>query len=48
VKVTAEVEALMAKARHSLEVAARLLESGDFGDAAGKAYYPFSTRPRLC
>lgn len=37
--LTAEVEALMAKARHALEVATRLLKSGDFGDAAGKSYY---------
>jgi uncharacterized protein (UPF0332 family) len=39
VNLTAEVEALMAKARHALELAGRLLNSEDFGDASGKAYY---------
>jgi uncharacterized protein (UPF0332 family) len=39
VNLTAEVEALMAKARHALEVAEKLLASGDWGDAAGKSYY---------
>jgi uncharacterized protein (UPF0332 family) len=39
VNLTAEAEALMAKARHALEVAGRLLDSEDFGEAAGRAYY---------
>jgi uncharacterized protein (UPF0332 family) len=39
VNLTAEVEALMAKARHALEVATKLWDTGDFADAAGKAYY---------
>ncbi|MBI4794384.1 MAG: HEPN domain-containing protein [Deltaproteobacteria bacterium] len=37
--MTAEVEAFMDKARHALKVGAKLLDSGDFADAAGKAYY---------
>lgn len=37
--LTAEVEALMAKSRHALELAGRLLDSEDFGDAASRAYY---------
>lgn len=34
-----EVEALLVKARHALEVAERLRIGGDFPDAASKAYY---------
>jgi len=37
--LTPEVEALMIKARHALEVAEKLRAGGDFPDAAGKAYY---------
>lgn len=37
--LTTEVEALMTKARHALEVAEKLRAGGDFPDAAGKAYY---------
>ena len=37
--LTPEVEALMTKARHALEVAEKLRAGGDFPDAAGKAYY---------
>jgi uncharacterized protein (UPF0332 family) len=29
----------MAKARHALELAGRLLDGEDFGDAASRAYY---------
>ena len=36
--LTAEVEAFLDKARHALEVAAKLLDGGDFADAAGKGY----------
>jgi uncharacterized protein (UPF0332 family) len=39
VNLSAEVKALMTKARHALEVAGRLLDSEDFGEAAGRAYY---------
>lgn len=34
-----EVEAYRRKARHALEVADKLAAEGDYGDAAGKAYY---------
>ncbi len=37
--LTPEVEALLLKARHALEVAEKLRAGGDFPDAAGKAYY---------
>jgi uncharacterized protein (UPF0332 family) len=39
VNLTPEVEALMIKARHALEVSEKLQAGGDFPDAAGKAYY---------
>ena len=38
-KVTQEVEAYLAKARHALEVAKKLQAGDDYSDAAGKAYY---------
>lgn len=38
-KLTEEVEALLAKARHALEVSEKLLGSEDFPDSASKAYY---------
>ncbi len=37
--LTPEIEALLTKARHALEVAEKLRAGGDFPDAAGKAYY---------
>lgn len=37
--LASEVEALMTKARHALEVAEKLRTGGDFPDAAAKAYY---------
>jgi uncharacterized protein (UPF0332 family) len=39
VNLTPEVEALLTKACHALEVAEKLRAGGDFPDAAGKAYY---------
>jgi len=39
VNLTPEVEALMTKAIHALEVAEKLRAGGDFPDAASKAYY---------
>jgi len=39
VNLTAEVEGYLTKSRHALEVAEKLCATGDFGDAAGKAYY---------
>jgi len=39
VNLTMEVEAYLAKARHALEVAKKLMTGGDFADAAGKAYF---------
>jgi uncharacterized protein len=39
VKITPEVEAYLAKARHALEVADKLQHGDDYADAAGKAYY---------
>ncbi|MBM4275993.1 MAG: HEPN domain-containing protein [Deltaproteobacteria bacterium] len=38
-KLSMEVEAYLDKARHALEVTEKLMAGGDFGDAAGKAYF---------
>lgn len=48
--LTPEVEALMTKAHHALEVAEKLRAGGDFPDAAGKAYYAmfYSEGPISC
>ncbi len=38
-KLTPEVEALMIKASHALEVSIKFHSEGEFPDAAGKIYY---------
>jgi uncharacterized protein (UPF0332 family) len=49
VNLTPEVEALLTKAYHVLEVAEKLQAGGDFPDAAGKAYYAmfYAAQPSL-
>jgi uncharacterized protein (UPF0332 family) len=46
VNLTPEIEALLTKAHHALEVAEKLRAGGDFPDAVGKAYYAMFYAPR--
>jgi len=41
------LDSQLKKARQKLEVASRLIESGDYDDAVSRAYYAF-TRPKRC